>query len=489
MKTREHLSFAPDGSAVVFTQELRDDGSWYNRSARRATEQDLLMNNGITGSSNSHARLAPSGSKQWYHCTASIAFTEANAHRVRKDTGSAYSDFGTEAHEWAAKVLLKQIEPGDVPEEFKECVDPYVAHCVEASDGASYEVEVEVPLFYQEAQTGTCDFACITEDRVVIRDLKAGQGVLVTSESNTQLAIYAYSLVKLYEDLYAFGPDTVVDIHAFQPRHREGADQKPWIITLADLATFCKDIEYRAIQARNAADRVRAKIGSPGRDVSPEEILEAAPGAVFHPSEGDGGSCRWCAMKYTCPKRLSAALEDLDTPNLSAEDMLASMPDLDKPEKKEPVAERVRIVSERVGLPVLSDDYLVSLFRRSKAITTFLSDVAEYLEGRALDGEEIPGVKLAMGREGNRQWADEAAADTFLSGQKIPVDDRYTKKLISPTQAENLLKGKLKTRAQNRFDELVTRSPARQVLVLSDDKRPAVAASVAALPDLECEFE
>ena len=440
---------------------------------------------GITGSHSQHARLSPSDSKRWSQCTAAIAFQEANAHRVRKDEGGAYADWGTEAHEWSAKVLLDQITRDAVPTEFREVVDPYVDHCLATvPQCASYEVEVQVPLFFQEEQSGTCDFAVVTEDRIVIRDLKAGAGVLVTSDSNSQLAIYAYSLVKLYEDLYVFGPDTIVDIHAFQPRHREGAAQPHWEITLADLATFCKDIEYRAIQARTGAERVREKIGAPGHDVSPEEILEAAPMVRFHAEDGDGGSCRWCKCKAFCPKRLSAALGDLDTPHLSAEDMLAAMPDLSKEETKLPTEERVTLTAERLGLSALGDDYLVTLYRRSKAITKFLDDVEEYLEGRLLDGEEVPNCKLVEGRSGNRAWVNEESADLYLK-QKLKMEERYSMKLKSPTQIESLLGDKLNaTRTKNTFDKLVTRSSPKRVIALADDKRPAVASAIDLMPDI-----
>jgi hypothetical protein len=322
----------------------------------------------------------------------------------------------------------------------------------------------------------------------VIRDYKHGAGVLVTSHENSQLAIYAYSLVKMFEDLYIFGPDTLVDIHVFQPRHREGAEQKPWVVPLADLAKFCEEIEYRAIQAREGANRVRAKIGAPGRDVSPEEILEAAPGLVFLPEEGDGGSCRWCRCKSFCSKRLEANTEGMDLPGLPAEDLLAAMPDLDKEEKKLPVGERIALRASKLGIDPLPDSYLVEVYARMKGLKSWLSDIEDFLEGRLLDGHDIPGVCLAMGREGNREWANEEAADTFLAGQKVSADDRYTRKLVSPTQAEKLLKGKeLSTRAQNRFAELITRSPAKRTIALATDDRPAVGAAISAMPDLEIE--
>ena len=480
---------------------------------------------GITGSYSTHARLSPSDSKRWCSCLASIAFQEANSHRVRKDNGSSYSDAGTEAHEFAAKVMLNEINIADVPligsygDDLLVHVKSYVEHCIELFSDAKlttitmcqdehaasemlgidpeppdhvFFVEEQVELFYQSEQTGTADFiGVIAKDgvveRFVSRDLKFGAGVLVTSDDNTQLAIYVYSAIRMLEGVYTFGPDTIIDLAVYQPRHREGAEQKPWIITLADLATFCQDIEYAAIRAREGANRVREKIGSPGLDVSPEEILEAAPGLRFHAEDGDGGSCRWCKCKAFCPKRLSAALEDLDTPLLTAEDMLAAMPDLEKAETKLPVEERVTLTSERLGLSALGDDYLVTLYRRSKAITRFLDDVSDYLEGRLHDGEEVDGVKLVEGRSGNRAWVNEADADAYLR-QKLTQSDRYKMSLKSPTEIEKLLADKLEsTRAKNKFQSLVTRSSPKRVIALADDKRAAVGSPISAMPDIDDE--
>jgi len=183
--------------------------------------------------------------------------------------------------------------------------------------------------------------------------------------------------------------------------------------------------------------------------------------------------------------------EDMDTPNLSAEDMLAAMPDLEKPELKLPTEERVILTGERLGLPVLTDEYLVTLYRRAKGIKKFLDDVEEWLEGRLLDGEEVDGVKLVEGRPGNRDWADEAAADAWLKNQGLKQDDRYDYKLKSPTKIELALKDKLKTvtRTKNKFEELVTRSSPKRVIALADDKRPAVTSSIAAMPDISSDDE
>ena len=437
----------------------------------------------VSGSHNQHARLAPSSAKSWSNCTASLAFMEANKHRIPPEKSSAFSEDGTICHDWATKFLLNQVTAEEIPEDYREHVVNYANFCKSLiPEGATYMVETQVSLFYQPDHTGTLDFGYVSEDLIVISDLKFGAGVLVLAEANDQLVTYAMSLVRMFEDLYVFDPSTKVVIAIYQPRHREGSEQKPWEITLADLATHAKGIEYAAIQAHTGLTRVMAKLPCGERNISPEEILEAAPMLRFLPGED---VCRWKPCRAFCPKRLSAALEDLDTPHLSAEDMLAAMPDLSKEQEKHLPETRVVNRTIKLGLPVLTDEYLVTLYRRSKAIKKFLDDVEEFLEGRLLDGEEVPGTQLVMGREGNRAWANEEAADAYLK-QKLKMEERYSMKLKSPTQIEALLGDKLKaTRTKNLFQSLITRSSPKRVIALATDKRPAVGSTISAMPDIE----
>jgi hypothetical protein len=464
----------------------------------------------VSGSHNTHARLSPSDSKRWTNCTASIAYQEANAHRMIGDGSSEASREGTDAHDWATKVLMKQITEDAIPESFREPVMSYVNHCnglvpdgelTKLADCLSEAelgfdppphavfVEEQIPLFYQPEQTGTADFIAITPERVFVRDYKHGAGVLVGTQENTQLAIYAYSVIRHLHAAYAFDDDTIVDIAIVQPRHREAGEPTPWCITVGDLSVFCADIEYRAIQARTAAERVREKIGSTGRDVSNEEILEAAPGAVFAPSEGDEGACRWCRCKAFCASRLQANTEGLESAHFDPADLLASMPELSKEDAKQPVENRLALIGECLGMQgrILDDGYLVRTVAKAKAIRSWLSDVEEYLEARLLAGEEIDGIKLVDGREGNREWANADAAETFLRGQGLKQEERFDFKLKSPAAVEKLLKDKLKasSRTKNRFEELIVRSPAKKKLAISDDKRDAVPAAVAMMPAVE----
>lgn len=464
-----------------------------------------------SGSHNTHARLSPSDSKRWTSCTASIAFQEANAHRVI-DGGSREATEGTEAHDWASNVLLGKTAPMELPESFRDPVLAYTDHCnslapegvvtnlQECLDEAELGfdppthamfVEEEIPLFYQPEETGTADFIAVTPDRVYVRDLKYGMGVLVSSQKNTQLAIYAYSVIVRLNPAYNFSDDMLVDIGIVQPRHRE-AQNASWQITIADLRTFCEDIEYRAIQARTAAERVRERITTTGQDVSCAQIKEAAPGSQFAPSEGDEGACRWCRCKAFCEARLSAMTESLELPSMSAEEMLESMPDMSKTEQKLPVEERIALVGESLGSQgmILTDEYLVRLFGRAKALRSFLSDVEEYLEARLLTGEEIEGVKLVDGREGNRVWSNADEAEVFLKNQGLKQDERCDIKLKSPAAIEKLIKDNLKnTRTKNRFEQLIVRSAAQKKLAIDDDPREARQSAVALMPSADDDFE
>lgn len=509
---------------LVLLQD-HDDGRWRSHGCRKPgpTETpDQFPKMKLSGSHQTHARLAPSASHQWTQCTGSIAMLEANKHRVPKDDSSIYSNEGTEAHDHAANILLGKVTIDQIPENFREHVGAYVDHCRSVSAGGSIEVEVVVPLFYQSGSTGTCDFVSIVEMpdgtyRVVIRDLKYGAGVLVYSFENEQLAIYGLSYIREMVDagLWSFPPDTVIDIAVFQPRHREGADQKPWVLTLAELEVFCKDIDYAAIQATEGLRRVQEilretrgdsdfgndtgcirglPLGSHPLDVSTKAILEMAPGLRFSPSDGDGGACRWCKAKGFCEARLNAAVADIELPQLEMKELLADMPEASKDEKKLDPIERAESMMSRAADAsgqldftdgVLTDDYLVRLFKAKKAITTFLDDATEHLEARVQAGEKIPGLKLVLGREGNRAWTDEDAADKLLAQSgKLKMEQRYKMSLISPTQAETILKEKIEssTRFKNCFTALVERSPARPVLALEEDKRPAISSPVNDMP-------
>lgn len=461
---------------------------------KRAKEVYDKLAVGVSGSHNTHARLAPSSSKTWTNCTIAPAYVEANKHLVPADTGSEWADEGMRAHDFAADILLNKTKLEDIPMEMRDPVGEYVAHCLSlVPAGTSYQVEVSVPLFYQRDQKGTCDFAIVTDERVTIRDYKHGMGVQVMSADNPQLAIYAYSLIKDLEDVYDFEDDTMIDLKVVQPRHRLSEEDEAWVLPLSQFRDYCNKIALKAQDATAAVTAVKAHI--PPRKANeepyhPDEIRNRVSDAVeFLPQDGDHGSCRWCKAKSFCGVRHAEATVDHDTSAL-----LALMPDLTKEENKAPVEQRIdnvldmELVQDEI-IPQHGDtlrlDYLIQVWRNKKKIEKFLGDVEEYLEALAKE-RPLPGLKWVEGRQGNRAWGNEGEADTFLKGQKLKQEERYTFKLKTPTQIEALLKEKIEksTRTKNRFDQLVTRSNGKPVLVSEDDKRPALPSPGDVMPDL-----
>lgn len=509
----------------------RETGTYCNKthkfnitSSRIATRQDMYPGKKISnpdqlmtpdtpqtlsGSSNSHSRLAPSSAKSWTRCTASIKFVEENKDRILpikvsevirltpyllsipaeevfdhewraieiaenvrlgkiqlsdlsedqikdiwKSAGSEAARLGTRAHEFAAAILLGQKTLEDIPEEFRPHVKTYVDYCNSlVPENEEPYIEEKVKLFYSEnpEDTGTCDFCVVTSDRIDVADLKYGAGVMVHAEGNEQLAIYTLSFVKSLEGLYDFKPSTMIVMHIVQPRHHEAKEIKTWTLSLHELQDFCRDIEKAAIQIRVNNPLVIA----------------------FAPSED---ACQWCDAKKFCTARLNRAVEGFENEELPAIDLLTEAVELSKPDSKLPV--EARLAKRFENQPVcLDDDLLLGLWKASKAIESILGDVDEYINDRALCGDTFDGeVKLVAGREGNRKWKSTEDADAFLKNQRLKEEERYDFTLKGPAKIEVILKEKLAktTRTRNLFESLIERSAAKYVAALSSDKRPAI---------------
>ena len=390
-----------------------------------------------SGSHNQHARLAPSDSARWVYCTATIAATETC---VNED--SVFADEGTKAHDYAAEIL--NGGGPDMTEDFRLPVLEYVNHVRgihERYPLSDPYVEESVPLFYVKAEYVTCDWALITDGRIFVRDYKHGAGYKVYALENTQLAIYAMSFVELQIDLglYNFADDTVIDMGIVQPRHREGEKVSTWVVTLAELREFCKDIT---------------------RSV---EIIRSGVGTEFSPGDK---ACRWCpkAWKVRCPARI----ESLVVPGFDFDD-LAHLPPLTKEEKKMKPSDRHPFTG------AFSDEQLVALWANGPRITQLIDDIGSVLYARALAGDDVEGrVKLVAGRQGNREWSDPVAAEKLIR-QRLKGEERWTRKLISPSRAAELIDlDSQSPRFRNLFESLVVRSDGKPTLALASDRRDAI---------------
>lgn len=95
-------------------------------------------------------------------------------------------------------------------------------------------------------------------------------------------------------------------------------------------------------------------------------------------------------------------------------------------------------------------------------------------------GAQIPGYKL-VNKRAVRRWADEDKTVKYFARMKLPADERYEKKLISPAKAEKALKP---LGIAELPKDLVVSESSGTTLAPADDKRPAVVVGAGALKKL-----
>lgn len=400
-----------------------------------------------------------------------VSFDDARTSGYTREDDSAYSREGTQAHDYAQALLNGAFDPSatPLPDQFHPVLG-YVNRCLELCKASNAEpfVEYQVPLYYDRSETGTADFVLVTQERVIVRDLKYGQGVKVEAPYNPQLAIYAVSVMRDMEEegLYTFYPDTEVIIDIDMPRYR-GDDNDPvsrWVTNYGDLSAFAETIK----QAHDLA-------------ADPD-----GTGQAFAPNTK---ACRWCRCKAFCGAVANAALADmpdLDTvPDLAAKGAATKF----KKAHKSPESQ-----IESVAQGMLTPERMVKVLRALPALNLMVNAIESLLEARALAGDPAEGTKLVLGREGNRKWTDEEVAEKLLQNQGFTKEQRCDIKVVSVKTAEDLLAEKLQKKSPNysprlekAFSAIVERSPAKPTLALDDDPRPAISAPTEDMPDMDIE--
>ena len=259
-------------------------------------------------------------------------------------------------------------------------------------------------------------------------DLKFGKGEPVSAEENPQLAIYAGAALAAFDFL---GEIREVCMHIVQPRLNSIS---VWRVSVDELMTFL------AYVTRAGARCLRLLDEYPDPDT--------VPAGYFDPC---AKACRFCRHRGKCAALAKYALS------------VAGL-DLPAPLKASLDVQQLAYILDRIGL-----------------IKSWMGEVEAAAHAALMEGREVPGYKLVEGRAGSRKWTDESKAEKLLKAWKVPADFRYVKSLISPTQAEKLLK--LKTLTDEQWTELcgyVSREPGKPTVVPASDKRPAISCRPAA---------
>jgi hypothetical protein len=147
-----------------------------------------------------------------------------------------------------------------------------------------------------------------------------------------------------------------------------------------------------------------------------------------------GDHCRWCAAKPTCPKMTGMVERSL-----------------------------------HAQLDILDVAQIADYLKKTDMLEQWITDVRA-LAHQVLDaGKPVPGFKL-VAKRATRQWADDDQALVAMLNEGIPESELLTSKVISPAQAEKVLKKHGKQLPANQ----VVAVSSGSTLVEESDPRPAV---------------
>lgn len=381
-----------------------------------------------------HAELGPSKWDQWGTCPGSIVL---GADLPNKSND--YADEGTAAHELLANCIDGGLDAEDllgkeyevngkiwpVTRDMADAVDAalnYIRDRVNPERGDVLYSEQSVPLQWltgeQDAE-GTSDVIAIVEagKRLLIMDYKHGQGVKVYAsdqmglEPNGQMAMYASGALEKYGLLY--DEIETVETVILQPR-LEHIDE--FEMSVEELREF----EAKVTLAAGAVELER------------QAHLEGSAELTLVPSDK---GCKFCRAKHVCP-----ALRNLTSRTLSVASEATDFEDLTLPKQ----ASSATHIGEHI-----TAEKLAEVMRASAMIETFIKAVRAEVERRLLAGEPVPGYYLGVGKAGARAWSDgELALKELTKSGRLKMAEATTAKVISPTQAEKLLKGRPKIWSQ-----------------------------------------
>jgi len=342
---------------------------------------------------------------------------------------------GTAAHKLAEICLTQKKKPASflgrkihvegfvfvVDEEMGDAVNEYLEICRDTAKTAGAKAFIEQKFSFGEDFGGTVDFAAVSlrHKSVVAADFKYGKGVEIEAEENPQLMIYALGLLNTLPDTAGIEQ---VSLAIIQPRIDRVSPCRTWSVPVRRLRTW--ETEY-LIPAVKAARESKGAL----------EDLRC------------GDWCRFCPALAQCPMQRATALEiarqEFDVIDTGA-------------------------TAELPAPATLADDQIARVLRFADVLNSWAKSVRGEAQNRMEKGGTLPGYKL-VAKSANRVWADEATAEKELCAL-VGEDKAFSKKLVSPAQAEKLVNDKRAIAALiNKPDNGLTIAP-------ESDRRKAVQA-------------
>ena len=417
-----------------------------------------------------HAVLSPSSSAKWLSCPAAVAFESL---LDVPDTGSDYADEGTAAHS-----VLEMILTGDEPKELigrsividEGTPDARMLYATkEMVDNAEIAVEYIQRLqarnsFHEEKVdfsdivphgSGYSDVILEVYEKVApdkrvntlyVIDYKYGKGVKVEAFENSQGMLYALGALNTFDPLFDRDIERVVVV-IIQPRmdHIDEYETTP-----AALKAWGQEIKPKADLAYKLYD---SRYGE-------EATLESEH---FNPTKK---GCQWCQgrrlkkCKAHAQAGYSAAVEGFD--------------DLTAEQKTDLPA--VEVTDDTLKDPAFLDNAdLAAIWAKAGLFKRFIEELGEEIASRINAGQSVPGLRL-VATEKPRAWRlDEE--ETIKALRTSGLQKKHYEKIgiISPTDAEKLLKEVKPKEHSRRYKRLeaaaVHRPPGNPKII--EDRKPA----------------
>jgi hypothetical protein len=397
-----------------------------------------------------HAKLcSPSGAEGWFACAGRVVMESSFP-----DKGNDASDNGTARHEVCALCLL-DTEPGRqlTPAAFVGRVmengvaydedwvledQDYVDTIRKLAEGGELFVE-QVVNFERYTEVPGDSFG--TADAIILKPLADKTYELIVGdrktgyhevpvEKNKQLQLYALGAYDEHSLVYEISRVRLII-------HQRGA--REWDCSIEDLLAFGQAARSRAISVVNA-------VAMHGK------VDQAEWERTFLNQNPTEDACRYCKAMATCPSMQRKVQEVVS----------ADFDDIAKGE------------ADMEWMPQAGTDLGV-LMAATGLIEDWIKAVRAEVERRLLAGNDVPGFKLVLGKQGNRKWTSEAEATKLLRETfRLPVEKAFDLTLISPTSAEKLFKaGDIGKRQWPKLQPLIGRSDPKPSVAPAADKRDA----------------
>jgi hypothetical protein len=123
----------------------------------------------------------------------------------------------------------------------------------------------------------------------------------------------------------------------------------------------------------------------------------------------------------------------------------------------------------------LSEEQIGQILAKADVFKGWINSVQAYAQRKLEQGGAVPGYKL-VAKRAQRKWQSEDDAIDLLNSMGLEDDDIFTRKLISPAQAEEKL-GKKKA-IKDRLAEVIVAVSSGNTIASLSDKRPAVVVQI-----------